>query len=212
MPIEEEEGVDLNRYLPGFEFEEAMEQDEGPADQEENEKEEYEPFQLFSSTGLTRVRLKSPELEQVYAKRPDTYYFSKLSDSEKEQIESVALSGQDVLKLSTEPCPGMKIPGKVIDFDKLKARADIDRKRARRRPGKKAREQFLKRSGNTGKPEPIVYGPSRTYSNPKLPAEKPSQQRHNNQQQRRRKNTRGRGRGRGGGRFSGGYPRKAGSG
>jgi hypothetical protein len=204
--------MDLNRYLPGFEFEEVMDQDEEEekaVDQEVVKNEEHGPFQLFSNTGLTRVRLKSPEPEQVYAKRPDTYYFSKPSDAEKRQIESVALAGQDVLKLSTEVWPGMKMPWKVVDFDKLKATADLERKRARQRPGKKAREQFKKRSGiqkTTKKPEPVVYGPSRTYSNPKLPADKSSQQRG-------RKNTRGRGRGRGGARFrGGGYPRKPGSG
>lgn len=198
--------MDLNKYLPGFEFDEVMDQDTKSTNQEDKENEDYESFQLFSNTGLTRVRLKSPEPDQVYAKRPDSYYFSKPSDSEKQQIDSVALSGKDVLNLSTEPFPGMKMPWKVIDFDNLKAKSDLERKRARKRPGKKAREQFKKRSGDTRPAGPIVYGPSRTYSNRKLPAEKPPSQRG-------RKNARGRARGRGGGRFrGGGYPRKPGSG
>ncbi|KAA8913446.1 hypothetical protein TRICI_003206 [Trichomonascus ciferrii] len=197
--------MDLNRYLPAFEFE-VMDQDEAEDGAEKEKEEDFESFQLFSNSGLSKVRLESPEPEQVYAKRPDTYYFSKPSDSERRQIESVALSGQDVLELATESWPGMKMPWKVINFDVLKAKSDIERKRARQRPGKKAREQRKKRSANKNPPPaPAVYGPSRTYSNSKLPADKP--------QQRGRKNTRGRGRGRPGARFrGGGYPRKPGSG
>ena len=107
-----------------------------------------------------KIRLKSPSLEDsnqgfIQAKRDPSYYFQDaLSQAEKENIKSSALTGQQVVELSKSFRPGSTYNWKVLhlplsNLDKAlqKAQSSVFRKlmdgssgsQKRKRPGKKTR-------------------------------------------------------------------------
>ncbi|KAJ9665450.1 hypothetical protein H2201_004528 [Coniosporium apollinis] len=82
-------------------------------------------FRLFAApptvatSGLQRIRLRSPPVDNAEASfvqlhRPPSYYFTgELSQAELELLESVAVSGDDVIKRSRSPWPGSTYAWKV---------------------------------------------------------------------------------------------------
>ncbi|KAK8160354.1 hypothetical protein IWX90DRAFT_389161 [Phyllosticta citrichinensis] len=104
-----------------------------------SEDEELE-FRLFAAPAKRgdagpapqKIRLKSPDLENaeggfVNPKRPDSYYFADVpSDELRRQLESVAVTGDQVTRWAQQKWPGCALPWKVttISLDK-KARETL---------------------------------------------------------------------------------------
>ncbi|KAK7208149.1 hypothetical protein BZA70DRAFT_37842 [Myxozyma melibiosi] len=126
----DEKDDSLADTLPPIQLEFVEKPQSTPADDEMDvENDEFE-FSLFS-TATSVVKIDEPEpqtsilatgLEDIPQapavvdnKRPASYYFTDDSDeTRKRQIESCAISGQDILTQSTQPWPGMNKPWRVI--------------------------------------------------------------------------------------------------
>ncbi|KIV99948.1 uncharacterized protein PV09_08465 [Verruconis gallopava] len=140
----------------------------------QKEVEELE-FRLFASTTesqmpVIRIRLHSPACKEESANlargRPKSYYFKgQPSVKEQAQLNSVALSGEQVIEMSKMPCPGLNLPCRVIKLQTLSTSHATDAlskdtdgiktwqgeistvfdKKRRKRPGKKSRVAVRKK-------------------------------------------------------------------
>lgn len=113
----------------------------GPA--EEPAEEDGFDFPLFSGFGeeaATKISLKEEEPEVIEQSRPQSYYFASYSATEKSQFAQAALEYDQVLAtIRVNAFPRAK----VIDLDayngQIDAVASQQKKKARSRPGKRAR-------------------------------------------------------------------------
>jgi hypothetical protein len=106
-------------------------------------------FRLFASgpSQVAKVRVKSPDLTTqppglVTPHRPDAYHLQdELSDTDKEMIAAIAVSGEDVLARSQLPWPSYWLPWKVMAAIKQRGLvvADVVDGKKKKKPGKKKR-------------------------------------------------------------------------
>ncbi|ANB12529.1 Uncharacterized protein YNL050C [Sugiyamaella lignohabitans] len=163
---------------------------------------------------VTRVIIKEDEDEEAVSReRPDSYYIYKPDELKRAEFESMAVSGEFVLQNSSVPLPGMRLPGRVIDYTALAEQVKLDNRKRRARPGKKTREE--RKLHPRKRPPPsgsAVYGHTRTYGSSNLPYHTEAKKPPRNFTKSSRGGSAGRGRGAARGSFRGGRGRGRGRG
>jgi Fungal protein of unknown function (DUF2011) len=79
-------------------------------------------FRLFSGpkAAPTKIKFKSPEASDrppgfIVPNRPLSYYFhGELAGTQKTELQACAVSGEDIVNLSSSPWPGCHLPWRVI--------------------------------------------------------------------------------------------------
>ncbi|RCK63611.1 hypothetical protein Cantr_10071 [Candida viswanathii] len=128
-PVEEAQDDEFEFPL----FASAMEVDTKPVEEERGRSNE---------TGIMKVSLREQSEERVVNERPESYYFAKYTDMEKQQFEACCVTGEDIYK---QLCFVDTQPWKCLDLNKYNAKIEIEIRREKERtrkhrPGKKKRE------------------------------------------------------------------------